>query len=100
MFFALRGVSCREHILGLFLKIQYATLCLLIAACSPFTFMVIIDKYVFIAILRLGFHLIHFSFFPFFFGWMNLFYAYVLLLLVFVNVLFNFDLWRSVVRVC
>ena len=59
------------------------------------TFKVIIDTYVFIAILNRVFQLILcFSFVPFFFQLddFHLFYARVLFFLVFVNVVFGFDL--------
>ena len=94
--FALRWISCRNHIGGSCFFIQSSTLCLLIKAFSPLTFKVIIDKYVIIDILNLIFQLILcFSFVPFFF-WLDeflLFYTCVLFFLVFVNVLFGFDSW-------
>ena len=74
--FVLRWVSCSQHVVSSCFLIQSATLCLLIGAFSPLTFKVIIDKYVFIAILNLVFLLIicfsfvPFFFFFFFFGWM------------------------------
>ena len=46
----LRWVSCREHIHGSCFCIHSASLCLLVGAFSPFTFKVIIDMYVTIAI--------------------------------------------------
>ncbi|KAF6090835.1 hypothetical protein HJG60_012217 [Phyllostomus discolor] len=47
--FILRWVSCRQHMCGSCFLIQSAILCLLIGAFSPFTFKVIIDRYLFIA---------------------------------------------------
>ena len=94
--FVLRCVSCRQHTEGFCFFIQSVTLCLLIEIWSPLTFKVIIDKYVFIAILVLVFQLIPcFSFVPFFLGLDDFlfFYACVLFFLVFVNVCFGFDLW-------
>ena len=76
--------------------IQSAPLCLWTGAFNALTFKVITDRYVFIAILNLVFQLIVcFSFVPLFF-WLDdflLFYACVLFFLVFVNVMFGFDLW-------
>ena len=71
------------------------TLCLLIGAFSSLTFKVVIDKYVLIAILNLIFQLIlYFSFVSFyFFGWMLSFYFTFVSFLVFVNGMFDFDLW-------
>ena len=46
----LKWVSCRQHIYGSFFYIHSASLCLLVGAFSPFTFKVIIDIYVPIAI--------------------------------------------------
>ena len=51
--FVLRWVSCRQHMCGSCFLIHSATLCLLIGAFNPFTFKVIIDRYLFIAILTL-----------------------------------------------
>ena len=47
--FVLRCVSCRQHMCGSCFLIHSAILCLLIGAFNPFTFQVIIDKYLFIA---------------------------------------------------
>ena len=67
--FALRWISYRQQIEGFCFFIQSAILCLLIGALSPLTFKVIIDRYVFIAILNLVFQLILcFSFLLFFGG--------------------------------
>ena len=49
-----KWVSCREHIVGYCFIIQSVSICLLIRAFSPLTFKVIINKYVFIAILSLS----------------------------------------------
>ena len=94
--FALTWVSCRQHNVGSCLFIQSATVCLLNGTFSPLTFKVVIDKYVFTGILKLVFQLILcFSFVPFFLSLDDflLFYACVLFFLVFVNVIFVFDLW-------
>ena len=94
--FALRWVSYRQRIVGSCLFIQSATLCLLNGAFSPLTFKVIIDKYVFNAILNFVFQLILCFFFVPFSFWLDdflLFYDCVLCFLVFVNVLFGFGLW-------
>ena len=94
--FAPRQVSCIQHIVGSCFFIQSATLCLLIGEFSPLTFKVIIDKYVFVAILNLVFQLILcFSFVLFFFRLDDflLFYAWVLFFSGSVNVMFDFDLW-------
>ena len=93
--FALRWVSCRQPSVGSFVfYIQCGSLCLLMEAFSLLTLKVIIDKYVFIAILNLVFQLILcFPLVPFLF-WLDdflSFYAHVLFLL-FENVLFGFDL--------
>ena len=45
----LRWVSCRQHMCGSCFLIHSAILCLLIGAFNPFTFKVIIDRYLFIA---------------------------------------------------
>ena len=93
--FALRRFF-RQQIVGFCFFSQSATLCLLIGAFSPLTFKVIIDRYLFIAILSLVFQLtLCFSFLLFFF-WsdgFHFFYAWVLFSSVFVNVMFSFDLW-------
>ena len=49
--FVLESVSCRQHMCGSYFLIHSATLCLLIGALNPFTFKVIIDRY-----LSLPFH--------------------------------------------
>ena len=46
----LKCVSCRQHKYGSCFHIHSASLCLLVAAFNPFTFKVIIDIYVPIAI--------------------------------------------------
>ena len=46
----LKWVSCRQHIYGSCFCIHSASLCLLVGAFNPFTFKVIIDIYVLIAI--------------------------------------------------
>ena len=46
----LRWVSCRQHMCGSCFLIPSAILCLLIGAFNPFTFKVIIDRYLFVAI--------------------------------------------------
>ena len=48
--FVLRWVSCWQHMCGSCFLIHLAILCLLIGAFNPFTFKVIIGKYLFIAI--------------------------------------------------
>ena len=48
--FVLRWVSCRQHMCGSCFLIHSTILCLLIGAFNPFTFKVIIDRYLFIAI--------------------------------------------------
>ena len=79
--FALRWVSCRQHIVGSCFSIQSATLCLLIGVFSPLTLKIIIDKYVFIAILNVVLQLIVcFSFVPFFF-WLDDFILFLFHLL-------------------
>ena len=47
----LKWVSYRQRIYGSYFCISSATLCLLVGAFSPFTFKVIIDRYILIAIL-------------------------------------------------
>ena len=47
----LRWVSCRQHMCGSCFLIHSAILCLLIAGFNPITFKVIIDRYLFIAII-------------------------------------------------
>ena len=91
--FALRWVSFRQQIEVFCFFIQSPTLCLLVEAFSPLTFKVIIDRYVFIAILNLVFQLILcFSFLLFFFGLdgFHLFYAWVLFSFCKCNVWFDF----------
>ena len=93
--FALRWVSYRQKIIGFCFFIQSGTLCLLIGTFIPLTFEVIIDRYVFIVLFNFVFQLILCVSFLFFF-WLDglhLFYAWVLYFLVFVNVIFGFDLW-------
>ena len=46
----LKWVSCRQHIYGSYICIHSASLCLLVGAFNPFTFKVIIDIYVPVAI--------------------------------------------------
>ena len=91
--FVLRWVSCRQHIVGSCFFIQSATVCLLLGAFSQWTFKVIVDKYVYNCLV---FQLIlYFSFVAFFF-WLDDF-SFILclcpLLLVFVDLMFGFDLW-------
>ena len=50
--FALKWVSCRQHILDSFFFILSATMCLLIWASSPLAFKVIINRNIFIIILN------------------------------------------------
>ena len=50
----LKWVSCGQHIYGSCFFIHSASLCLLVAAFNPFTFKVIIDIYVPIAIFLFG----------------------------------------------
>ena len=47
---SLKWVSCRQHIYGPCFCIHSASLCLLVGAFNPFTFKVIVDVYVSIAI--------------------------------------------------
>ena len=97
--FALKWVSCKQHIISSYFIIQSAALCLLIEAFSQLTFKVII-KYVLIATLNVVFQLVFFFFFFFvcfffFFFWLDgfiLYYAWVPFLLFFVNLLCIFDL--------
>ena len=49
----MKWVSCSQHIYGSCFCIHSASLCLLVGAFNPFTFKVIIDIYVFIAIFYL-----------------------------------------------
>ena len=94
--FVLRWVSYRQQIEGFCFFIHSATLYLLIGAFSPLTFKVIIDRWLFIAILNLIFQLIlWFSILPFFF-WLDglqLFSAWVFFFSFFANAMFGFDLW-------
>ena len=67
--FTLRWVSCRQQIEG-FYFLSNLPLCVLIGALSPLPFKMIIDRHVFIAILKLVFQLILcFSFLLFLVGW-------------------------------
>ena len=59
---------CIQQIEGFCFFIKSSTLCLLIGAFSSLTFKVIIDRYVFIAILNLVFHFIICFSFLFFVG--------------------------------
>ena len=49
-YFVLKRISCIQHIYGSRFLIHSATLCHLIAVFNPFTFEVIVDRYLFIAI--------------------------------------------------
>ena len=73
VFFALKGVSCRQQVVCFCFLIQSAALCLLIRVFSPLTLKVIIEKHVFIPMLNLAFQLIRsitlFFFFSLFFWW-------------------------------
>ena len=53
--FDLRLVSWRQHMYGSCFLIHSATLCLLFGAFKPFTFKVILDRYIFSAILLLDY---------------------------------------------
>ena len=77
--FAPRCVSYRQHIVGSCILIQSATLYALTGAFSPLTFKVIIDTYVFIAILNLVFQLIAClsSLFPFVVWWFPFYFMLV-----------------------
>ena len=91
--FALNWVSCRQHNVGSHLLTQSATLCILIGMFHPLTFKVIINWYVFIAILSPAFPLI-FKFLPcppLFLCGLN--YFCIMFFLVFVNLLYAFNLW-------
>ena len=96
VFFALKGVSCRQQVVCFCFLIQSAALCLLIRVFSPLTLKVIIEKHVFIPMLNLAFQLIRsitlvfFFFFSFFFfDDFHLFYAWIHFFLVFMNVKFG-----------
>ena len=66
MSFVLRWITCKQNICRSCFLILSATLCLLFGAFNPFTFKVIIDRYLFIAIsLSLYPSLSHSFFFPF-----------------------------------
>ena len=91
--FVLRWVSYRQQIEGFCFFIQSATLCLLIGAFSPLTFKVIVDRYIFTAILNLVFQLILcFSSFLFWVGWFPFILCLSTFFPVFVNEMFGFDL--------
>ena len=95
VFFALKGVSCRQQVVCFCFLIQSAALCLLIRVFSPLTLKVIIEKHVFIPMLNLAFQLIRcitlvfFFLFLFFFDDFHLFYAWIHFVLVFMNVMFG-----------
>ena len=79
-----------------FLLIQSANQCLFIGAFSPMTFKVVIDTYVFIAILNIVFpvdSMFLLCSFLFLVGWFPFILSSILFFLVFLNVLFGFDLW-------
>jgi hypothetical protein len=44
LFFSVRWVSCKQHTIGSYYLTQFAILCLLIGALSPFTFIVNIER--------------------------------------------------------
>ena len=97
VFFALKGVSCRQQVVYFCFLIQSAALCLLIRVLSPLTLKVIIEKHVFIPMLNLAFQLIWcitlVLFFLFLFSFFNdfhLFYAWIHFVLVFMNGVFAF----------
>ena len=95
--FVLRWVSCRQKIQCFWFFIQSATLCLLIEAFSPLTFKVIIDRYLFIAILNLIFpvdSMILHSSFLFLVGWSPVIICLsVFFFSFFANAIFGFGLW-------
>ena len=86
---ALRWTSCRQHIVRSCFFNQSATLCLLIGALSPLTFKVIIDQYVFIAILNLIFKLILCFSFLFLVGW----FPFILCLCPFLFSFCEYNVW-------
>ena len=92
-------VLCRQHIVGSCFFNLICTLCLLIGAFNPMTFKVIVDRYVFMAILSLVFLLIlcfFFIYFCFSFCGLMIFFCIMLMfssLFDFVNLLYVFDLW-------
>ena len=65
VFLGLKWVSCSQHIHGCCFCIHSASLCLLVGAFNPFTFNVIIDIYVPIAIFLFGVCCRSFSFLVF-----------------------------------
>ena len=66
----LKWVSCRQHIYGSCLCIHSASLCLLVGVFNPFTFKVIIDIYVPIAIVLIVWSWYCRSFFFFHISWL------------------------------
>ena len=62
----LKLVSCKQHICESCFCIYSASPCLLVGTLNPFTFRVIMDKYIFIAILLIAFALLLWVFFSFF----------------------------------
>ena len=63
MSFTLKWVSCKQYTVSSCFIIQSGTQSLLIGEFSPLTFKIIIDMYIFIAILNLVFQLILYFFF-------------------------------------
>ena len=85
VFLTLKWVSWKQRIVGSFFFIQSVTLCLLIGAFSPLTFKTIIDRYVFITILDIVYHLafvfllLFLSFYFHFFFWGLIIFFFIML---------------------
>ena len=92
----LKWVSYKQHIYGSCFCIHSVHLCLLVRAFNPFTFSVIMDKYVFIAILFIALNCYFWSFLffpPFvFFSWFSdsFYVMFGLLFLFYVCVYYSF----------
>ena len=99
MSFTIKWVSCRQHIIGSYFTILFANLFWSDRAFGPLTFKIVIDRYVFIAILNLVFQLILcFFFVPYFFLlWFGGFLLYCLSSLPRYFFLSN---WKNVVVGC
>ena len=95
MSFALTWVSCRLQSVGFCFFIQSSSLHLLTGTFRPLIVKVIIDRSVFIANLKC-FPVDSVFLLYSFLSWLDyfhLFYACICFFLVFVNVMFGFDLW-------
>lgn len=101
MSFALQWVSCRQRVIGS----HFPPICYSVSfgALSLLTFDVIIDSYVFIAILNLVLSLILcFFFVPFFFYFSfcgMMIFSHIMLMFFFFNLLYAFDL-RLLCQIC